>query len=142
MLNVPLFKLSVTTSALDKIIASVQKRAGKKKEAVVKKDSGGSPAKTQVVGVDTAKPKAKKRAADANGFQKPPKHLTVRAGKSISNYLPVVQTTPPSTSFYIADEASINCEEEDAGVPPTTPTTKPKTTPTTRPHHFFHHAKG
>ncbi|GFU06727.1 hypothetical protein NPIL_605211 [Nephila pilipes] len=88
------------------IINKVQKKTEKaKKEAGEKKETtpkGVILTKTQAKGMAPAKTAAKKslkRATDSDGFQLPPKYLTVKADK-LNSYtsLPTVQTSPPTTS--------------------------------------------
>ncbi|GFS55926.1 hypothetical protein NPIL_507381 [Nephila pilipes] len=88
-LQVPLFKLPINIEVLDKIVLKVQKKTEKfKKIAEKKKETPKNviPTKTQAKGMAPAKTMAKKnlkRAADSDGFQPPPKHLTVKAENSI-----------------------------------------------------------
>ncbi|GFU38198.1 hypothetical protein NPIL_161 [Nephila pilipes] len=128
-LQVSLFKLPINIEVLDKIVLKVQKKTEKfKKIAEKKKETPKNviPTKTQAKSMAPAKIMAKKnlkRAADSDGFQLPPKHLTVKAGKLNScTSLPTVQTSPPTTSSK-GDEAI--SEEEDAGEPVPPTTTKP-----------------
>ncbi|GFT02301.1 hypothetical protein NPIL_111391 [Nephila pilipes] len=83
------FKKAHTELVLDKIVFKVRKKIEKfKKIAEKKKETPKSliPTKTQAKGMAPAKTTAKKnlkRAADSDGFQLPPKHLTVKAGFSL-----------------------------------------------------------
>ncbi|GFT11470.1 hypothetical protein NPIL_116581 [Nephila pilipes] len=126
---VPLFKLRTSTDALNIIISKVQKKAEKARKAADKKKLP-TPAEKAVSPAKKSQKRNPKRTEDSDGFQLPPKHLTIKEGKrnNLITSLPV-QIYPP-TSPSIGDEDSINSEDEDAGEPVPPPTsTKTKIPP-------------
>ncbi|GFT37994.1 hypothetical protein NPIL_153361, partial [Nephila pilipes] len=76
-LQVPLFKLRTSTDALNIIISKVQKKAEKARKAADKKKLP-TPAEKAVSPAKNSQKRNPKRTADSDGFQLPPKHLTIK----------------------------------------------------------------